>query len=69
MEKLLETNRWSELEDKIAEQEYLRSQGLTIVEVKTKPQKINYLLSKKNWLKSDLIKLKDTQLYKIMQKV
>ena len=69
MEKLQETKRWSELEDKIAEQEYLRSQGLTIVEVKTKPQKINYLLSKKNWLKSDLIKLKDTQLYKIMQKV
>ena len=69
MEKLQETKLWSELEDKIAEQEYLRSQGLTIVEVKTKPQKINYLLSKKNWLKSDLIKLKDTQLYKIMQKV
>jgi len=57
------------MNDLQAYQEYRRSQGLDAEEVKTKGQKINYLLKRHDWKKSDLQKLKAKQLYKIIQKV
>lgn len=57
------------LTDKEIEQEYRRTMGLDTQDIGSKPQKINLLLSKRNWKKSDLKEKTNQQLFKIISKV